>query len=227
MKLRDVVKGSRAVKPVRFRLANAPLLAPGQEADEHTIIVGVRVLTPGEVGQVFENAIRDAAEQGVTQWLDTHPLCRLHEMQHAMLLACVDYDSGDRAEPFFASLDEIRNHPGMGADNLAYLFAQWQLWQDEVADNIRKTPGELVAMVLEEAGRPENATDGPFSDCSPSMLKACLRSICVLYVSSLATRSPSTSPESSSSKSNSQPNEPSQDPSPEHTPKKTKRARRP
>lgn len=207
MKLRDIAKGSRAVKPVKFRLANAPLLAAGAEEDEHTITVGVRVLTPGEVAQVYENAIADAAKQGVGQWLDTHPLCRLHEMQRTVLLACIDYDSAERAEPFFASLDEVRDHPGMGADNLAYLFAQWRLWQDEVAGNLRKTPGELVAMIVEEAGRPENAPDGPFSRCSPNMLQDCLHSICVLYVSLLVTKSPSTLPESIFTANNSRPSE--------------------
>jgi hypothetical protein len=203
MKLREIPKGTRAVKPVPFRLANAPQLPPGQDSDEHTYTVGVRVLSPGEIEQLYENAIRDAAKNGVTEWLDTHPLCRLHEMRHAVLLACVDIDSTERAEPFFASMAELADHPGMGGDNLAYLFSQWRLWQDEVSPaGKRHTPGELIALILEEAGRPEHSPDSPFSRLSPSAQQRCFHSTAVLLASSLTDRSLTSSPgESSSSES--------------------------
>lgn len=206
MKLRDIEKGIRAVKPVQFRLANAPQLAAGEETDDHTITVGVRILTPRELEQLYENAIADVAKNGVTQWLDTHPLCRLHEMRHAVLLACVDFDSPERAEPFFVSMAELAEHPGMGGDNLAYLFAQWRLWQDEVSPQGKKqTPGELIALILEEAGRPENSPDGPFSRLSPSAQQRCFRSTAVLLATSPTDRSHSTSQGKNSSGVNSKP----------------------
>jgi hypothetical protein len=209
MKLRDIQKGTRAVKPVQFRLANAPPLAPGEDTDEHTITVGVRILTPHELEQLYENAIAAAVKNGVPQWLDTHPLCRLHEMRHAVLLACVDYDSPERAEPFFVSMAELSEHPGMGGDNLAYLFAQWRLWQDEVSpQGKQQTPGELIALILEEAGRPENSPDSPFLRLSPSAQRRCFHSTAVLLATSLTDRSDSSSQVENSSAESSIPSAP-------------------
>lgn len=201
-KLRDIAKGTRAVKTVPFRLASAPLLAAGDESDEHTIQVGLRVLNPGEVQLVYENAVQDAAKSGVPQWLETHPLCRLHEMVHTLALACVDADSGERLEPFFVGgAEEIRGSNDLSADSIAYLWAQQQLWQDECTGprGAAKTPGELIAMVAEEAARPENARDVPFSRLRPSSQLSCFHSICVLLWSSLTGKLPSGSGESATS----------------------------
>jgi hypothetical protein len=216
-KLRDIAKGTRAIKAVPFRLASAPLLPPGVETDEHTIMVGLRVLSPGEIADVYQKAMEAAALAGVSQWLDTHPLCRLHEMFHTVALACVDVDSGERAEPFFVGgVEEIRTSVDLTGDSIAFLYAQHQLWQDECSGprGAAKTPGELVAMVAEEAARPENARDVPFSRLRPSAQLSCFHSICVLLWSSLTAKSPSTSTPSSSSTSEPLPSEPLPKPSP-------------
>ena len=190
-KLANIKKGTRAVKPMPFRLADAPPQHPGDEADEHTMTVGLRVLTPGEIGLVYENAMADAQKAGVPQWLDTHPLCRLAEMVHTVALAAVDWDSPDRAEPFFVGgAETVRDHPGMGGDNLAYLYEQHRDWQDECGG--RGAPnkiGDIIAMVEQEAGRPENAPGVPFSRLRPSAQRALWHSTAVLLWSLLRDKS--------------------------------------
>jgi hypothetical protein len=116
-------------------------------------------------------------------------------MIHTVALAAVDVDSPDRAEPFFVGgAETVRTHPGMCGDNLAYLYEQHRIWQDECSPRgPAKTIGELVAMVAEEAARPENAPDGPFSRLRPSALKSSLHSICVLLSSSLVDKLQSSS----------------------------------
>ena len=125
-KLRQIEKGTRAVKTVRFRLANAPIPADwesgqGLPDDEHTIKVGVRVLTGSEIATIYENARRSAKAAGVDTWLDTDPLCRLHEMAETLAIACVDWEAPD--EPFFVSAAEVLGSDALGGANIAYLQA--------------------------------------------------------------------------------------------------------
>lgn len=190
-KLENIKKGTRAVKPVPFRLADAPPQLPGDADDGHTYTVGLRVLTPGEIGSVYELAMADAAKAGVREWLDTHPVCRLAEMVHTVNLAAVDWDSPDRAEPFFVGgVETVRNHPGMTGDSLAYLYEQHRAWQDECGGRVVGTTiGQVMAMVEEEAGRPENAPGVPFSRLRPSSQKDLWHSTCVLLWSLLRDKS--------------------------------------
>jgi hypothetical protein len=179
-KFRDIAKGTKAVKPVPFRAANAPLLKPGEEADEHTVMVGVRILNGIETAAVFEQAQSKALAAGVPQWLDTHPLCRLYEMAFTVALSCVDVDSGDRVEPFFVSVDEVLSAPELGPDNIAYLYQQQRFWQDECSPrDAPKTPAQLAAWVAEEAARPENSPDSPFSRFRPSSQQSLVHSMAV------------------------------------------------
>lgn len=200
MKLRNVAKGVRAVKTVTFRLANAPEPRPvelGEEPvrDEHTIEVGVRVLTGGEYAEALSKAQADAQQKGVKEWLDTHPLCRLYEMVHVLAVACVDTEARD--EPFFASAQEILDSPEVGEDNIAYLYALQRAWQDECSPFIKDfTAEQVVALLATEAERPENAAEqSPFSRMRASTLESFFRITARLFQGLLITRLVSTSPD--------------------------------
>lgn len=208
MKLRDVAKGTRAVKPVTFRLANAPPPPPltaddaaaGVSAsDPGEVTVGVRVLTVGEIEDVFERAQQDARAKGVEKWESEHPICRTAQMLRTIELACVDNDKRD--EPFFASADEIRGSPEIGPDNIAYLFEQQDHWQDECSFGKRKLNAEeMISLVIQEAERPESAPS-PFSRLRPGLVASCMRFMAVVWWSSVKASLPTTSPADTSSES--------------------------
>ncbi len=196
MKLRDVAKGKRAVKAVPFRLANAPdpkPVPPGEEPalDDYTVLVGLRVLTGNEAAQALQSAEADARKRGVTQWLDTHPLCRLYEMAHTVAAACVDLEARD--EPFFVSAQELLDSPLVGEDNIAYLYEQQRYWQDECSLRSKDLSVEQVLELLsKEAERPEN-TPSPSSHLraatQPSFLRITANLWRTLLMASLASSS--------------------------------------
>jgi hypothetical protein len=174
LKLRELAKGTRAVKAVPFRLANAPEPPPEEGQDPHVHMVGVRVMTGDEIAAAYEKAQTDVAKRGVAQWLDTHPLCRLYLMAHTLAVACVDNEARD--EPFFVSAQQVMSSPEVGGDNIAYLFEQQQAWQAESAlDAKGKTPEEVIGLLAMEAARTENA-ESPFDRMPRATLVSCLRS---------------------------------------------------
>lgn len=208
MKLANVAKGTRAVKTVTFRLANAPLLEtppePGQPLprDEYTVDVGVRVLTGSEVAEVYQKAQADAVKAGVKEWLDTHPLCRLYEMAHTLAVACVDAEKRD--EPFFASVQEILDSPAVGADNITFLYEQHGAWQDECSVRVKYlSVAQVIGLLSQEADRPENAKS-PFSLMRAATLVSCLHISAKLFANLLTAKLDSgSSGDSSTSESSS------------------------
>lgn len=191
MKLRDLAKGTRAVKQVSFRLANAPEpkvieLDEPVAPDEYTAKLCVRVLTGAEFAEAISRAQADALSKGVKEWLDTHPLCRLYEMVHTLAVACVDADCV--AEPFFASADEILKSPEVGEDNIAYLYAKHRAWQDECSPFVKDfTLEQVIGLLALEAERPENS-DSPLDRMPPVLLKSFIRTTASLFANSLNAR---------------------------------------
>jgi hypothetical protein len=184
VKLKQLAKGTRAVKAVPFRLANAPE-PPAEEGaqDPHVHMVGVRVMTGDEIADAYQKAQADAAKRGVKEWLDTHPLCRLHLMAHVLAIACVDNEA--RAEPFFVSADEVMSSPEIGGDNIAYLFEQQQAWQQENTISSKgKSAEDVIALLAVEAARTEN-DPSPFEGMPRASLVSCLRTTAFLLTSSL------------------------------------------
>lgn len=194
MKFSDIAKGNRAVKEVGFRLGNAPLinLKPGEPLprDEYYATCGLRILTGEETKEIYRRSREQArAEAGIEQWLDTDPLCRMYEMAHTLHIVCVDMESGDRCEPFFASVDDVLKSPALGSDNIAYLYEQHHLWQDE---NSLKTNGltieQVLTLIAAEADRPENA-ESPLARMRPSIRESFLHTTARLFVLSATDRS--------------------------------------
>lgn len=199
MKLHQIAKGTRAVKPVQLRLANAPAVdGPDWENDENTVTVGVRVLTGTEISEAVQKAQETVAKAGVPQWLATHPLCRLHEMAHTVAIGCVDDEKRD--EPFFVrGFDEVMSSPEIGGANIAYLFEQIETWNDEVNGRSQKFTGpQIIAAMVVEAERPENAQETFFSRLSPASRVSFLHSTAVMLTDVLTSRSLIGSPDATS-----------------------------
>lgn len=190
MKLHQIAKGTRNVKSVPFRSANAaPIQGDDWEKEEGTITVGIRALTPAESSEVLSKAQASALSAGAPEWLATHPLCELHLMVHLVATACVDDEKRD--EPFFVGGSrEVLESPEIAGDNLAYLAQEVKNWNDEVgARPVDLTPMQLIAAVLEEAERPENAPETFFSRLRPSLLRRCMHSMAKQLADSLMVKS--------------------------------------
>lgn len=190
MRFKELAKGTRAVKEVQFRLANAPpiTLQPGEPlpSDEYTAKLGVRVLTGDEIATVYSKAQAAAKAAGQHEWLSEHPLCRLHEMVQTLLAACVDIEAP--AEPFFASAEEILRSPEIGGDNIAYLFEQHGAWQDECSIRTGDlTVEQVIGLLAVEADRPENA-ESPLVRMRPSSRESFLRITASLFSNLLKDR---------------------------------------
>ncbi len=225
MKLHQIAKGTRSVKRVPFRIANAPDVTDGDwEKDPNTIEIGIRALTPAESSEVLEKA-RDAAEKaGVKEWLATHPLCELHLMVQLVTVACVDSEAP--SEPFFRSAQEVLDSPEVAGDNLAYLAQQVKAWNDQLGPREPEMTGaQLISAVVREAERPENAPETFFSRLRPSSQVSFMRSTCKLLTSLLTGRSLSGLPEPTSSTETTDLT-PSESPSPETKSTSKRKARK-
>ncbi len=202
MKLKDVAKGTWAIKPVPLRLANAVEAAqPGQPPSAAPVIVtvGVRVLTGAETEQVYEKAASRAREKGVAEWKDEHPICKLALMAFTLAIACVDFES-DHKKPdgFFDSVDDVFESKHVGTDNIVYLYERYQDWQDACSiERKNMSADEVIATALQMVEAPEGA-DSPLDLMRPGLRKSFTRTLAVLLLSSLDRKSPSGSPGDSS-----------------------------
>jgi hypothetical protein len=225
MKLHEVAKGTRAVKPVPLRLANAALLEAGVDwekvDDGGTVIVGVRIVTGLETSDAIKKAQDAVAKAGVTQWLATHPLCQLHEMAEMVAIGCVDNE--EHSEPFFiGGSDEVLASPAIGPENIAYLAEQIRNWQDEVSPRSAEiTPEVLMHAIVREAERPENAQETFFSRLRPKERASCIHSMAVLLSTLLTSKSLSSQDFTASSTTTTESSSP-----PPVPPTKGKRARK-
>lgn len=162
MKLSDLQKGSRAVRRVRFPLANmrAPFLpdlpelveqrkidrerfearqaaegkAAPSVAPDAEVWVGLRVLTGAENSEVLQHAQSYAKERGVDPWDEDHPICTLAKMVYTLLLACVDPDDqSDERAPFFDDAEQILDSHHLGRDGIVWLYEAQELWQEQTS----------------------------------------------------------------------------------------------
>ena len=199
MRLRDIENGKRAIKRVPFRPAIGAA-QPGRaplEAHAEEITVGVRVLSGEETRQVYEKAREAALASGVEAWSEDDPLCRLHRMAHQIVLACVEVPDDpseelpDDPRPFFDSVHQVMHSPIVGRDNIVYLFDRTEAWQDECGLPEHKlTPEQVIAILLQEAERPENA-DSPLDRMRPGLARSFLRTTAALFANLLRDKSDS------------------------------------
>lgn len=208
MKFSELEKGTRAIKVVSFRLGNAPLVEghkPGDPIpeDEFAVRVGLRIMTGEELARVYKEARAAAFAAGCKEWLDSDPVCRLYDQAYTIAVACVDPDSQGQSEPFFdRGVQQVLSSPELGADNIAYLFEQHRLWEDEA--NLRVdglTLSQIWDLMAKEAARSENAIS-PLARLRPGALKIYTRTTAVHLATLLMARSePGGSSEDSSTAS--------------------------
>jgi hypothetical protein len=194
VKLRDVAKGSWAIRPVKLRLVNTSQAAqPGQppSGEPVEITLGVRLLTGEETEQVYQKAQADAASLGVATWIDDHPICRSAQMVRTLELALIDLDSDPKKPEPFASAEELRTSLLIGTDNIAYLFERWTDFVDECSIEAKNlTPEQVLGVIAVEAERPENS-ESPFVHMRPGLRASCTRSMAVMLWTLLTAKSPS------------------------------------
>lgn len=200
VKLKDIKKGTWAVRAVPLHLVNTPP-APGQQPDEvpATIKVGVRVLLGDETAEAYEKAQEYARHKGVQQWSEDHPLCRLYEMAcHVFYAVCaVDQETGEPEgtgrvpDGFFESVDQMLSNDRIGTDNIAYLHEQWVRWQDQ---NRGGTPtmtiNEVCAAVMTDM-EVSDSRKSPLLSMGHATLVSCVRILGGLLLISQNPKSPS------------------------------------
>ncbi len=197
----QITKGTRARKVIKLPLGrpSVPQLSGDGRVllsePESSIAVGLRPLTHGELTDVFTQARADALARGVTDPRSDNPIYEMAEMEHTLVLACVDPDipEGRPPVPFFSGVEEIRNAPDLGRERVAYLFAQWKLWQLEMSPSLRKvTPEEFVAGLHLIGGEDEEGARDFFASLGPGLQWSYMRSLASRWLASPTPRSTST-----------------------------------
>lgn len=204
MKLRDVQKGTRAVKRVALPLVNRPChltpdvpeLMAQRAIDANTAIeageptmpdevwVGVRVLTPGELADVYAKANEFALSKGGDPRNTDDPIYNLGVNVYLCAIACVDPDSDVRdPDPFFGERGDLESaalelfgSPHIGREGLQYLAQAQQLWQDTCSPSaMRMGPRELVETVAKLGGEDRELAFSTFLALRPGMQWVCAR----------------------------------------------------
>lgn len=174
MKLKDIAKGTRAIRRVMLPLVNVrcpllpdlPELAEQRAADQAafeaaqagsapsaapaaSVEVGLRVLTGEEAAEVYEKAAEFARARGSSDPKPGDPLYDFGEAIHRVALATVDPDSDPaHPSPFFASVDEMLSSPHVGRDGIIYLAEAQETWQDLCSPQLTKfSAGELFDQI--------------------------------------------------------------------------------
>ncbi|HEX2878835.1 MAG TPA: hypothetical protein VHO25_04795 [Polyangiaceae bacterium] len=187
----DVKAGTRAIKPVKFRLAN---IAPQPEADPAApdpsiAIVGLRVLTGAEQARVQQKAQEFATAHGVKEWSDAHPLCCQGLHVHTLALACIDPDSDPKNPDLFfdGGADEILTSTHIGSDNIEFLYDMQRDWQTQCGlQSSEMSIGEVFEIVHQMAA---GEADDPLALLRPGTRASFFRTLGSLCVTLLADRS--------------------------------------
>lgn len=182
----QIRKGTRARRRVLLPLSDGPIpLRTGEEgklrldpASAHVVQIDLRSLASGEQAEVLAHARADALARGVQEPRPGNPIYDLAEMEHTLLLCCVDPDSpAESPRPLFASIEEIRSDPALGSDRVVYLFELFQQFQDECSPQRRHlTLDEAMASMLLLAGEEEDARRF-FESLGPGLRWICMRTL--------------------------------------------------
>jgi hypothetical protein len=198
----QIRKGTRARRRVVLPLSDGPIPLYTREgkleldpANAEVVQLDLRPLTSGEQSDVLARAHADAVARGVQDPRAGNPIYDLAEMEHTLLLCCVDPDSPQEAPmPLFASIEEIRRDPALGSDRVVYLFELFQQFQDECSPQRRHlTLDEAIASMLLLAGEEEDARRF-FESLGPGLRWICMRTLALQLQISQTPSSPSGSP---------------------------------
>lgn len=117
------------------------------------IAFAVRPTTGTEEGVILERATEYAIARHAAKVESGNPLFDLGIMLHTLAIVCVDPDSPpDNREPFWdAGADQIAN--AMDTEQIAWLYAVFERWQDECSPTVRSMSGPaLVQRLVDIAG---------------------------------------------------------------------------
>lgn len=195
----QIRKGTRARRRVLLPLSDGPI--PLRTSDEglrldpssaDVVQLDLRPLTSGEQGEVLARAHADAQARGVQAPGAGNPIYDLAEMEHTLLLCCVDPDSPPEApRPLFSSIEEIRSDPALGSDRVVYLFELFQQYQDECSPQRRHLSlDEAMASMLLLAGEETDARRF-FESLGPGLRWICMRTLALQLRISPTPSSPS------------------------------------
>lgn len=203
MRLRDLQKGTRAVKRVKLPLVNRPssltpdvpelmtqraldanrAIEAGDKPMPDEVWVGVRVLTASELAEVYAKASEFARSKGAEP-RETDPIYNLGVNVYLCAIACVDPDSdandpmpffGERGDLGSAAL-ELFASPHIGREGLQYLAAAQQLWQDVCSPSaMRMSPRDMVEAVRKIGGDDQEVAFETFLALRPGTQWACFR----------------------------------------------------
>lgn len=136
-------------------------------ADAPTL-VDLVVLTGAEEAKALELSRARAVTSGIASPGPNEPLYDLAHMVHTLLLGCVDHDSPSTAPvPFFDSAEQILQN--LNRDQIAYLFAQYEHWQDECSPQAKDMTEEGFYSWLVGVAESESPSDF-FEKLRPSIL---------------------------------------------------------
>ena len=186
-KFQDIQKGTRARKPVVFPIESGPLLdteSPlGAESDHEapdTVTVDLRVLHGEEEAECLRRAHTSAVKAGVAEPKSGDPLYDFELMIQTLAIACIDHESSNNdPQPFFSSADEIRKH--LDRERIAYLFGQYEVWQDECSPQAAKISGDKLYEIILTAAKSEDPAD-PFVQLRPGTAAICFRTMAGLLL---------------------------------------------
>jgi hypothetical protein len=195
----QITKGTRARKTVALPMGNGPAFRPEMEEGGAVrfspagdfIPVDLRPLSPGELADALSKARARAIALGVVDPSDGNHIYDLAEMEYTLAMACVDHDSpADAPRPFFdGGVEQIRSSAELGRDRLAFLFEQFQLFQDECSPTIAKvSAAEFMGSIAMLAGD-EGASF--FWSMGPTLRASCTLFLARQWLTSPSPRSPS------------------------------------
>lgn len=159
---------------MKYPLANAghlsgsqsPELIDAQQAagvqSQEPPEVGIRALTGWEWAEVLRQAAEFATERGAKPD-DADEVYQLGKMVHALALAVRDPDDESHPPFFDGGVGQILDSVDLGRDGIAYLFEQYETWQD-------MTHPQQLRMSERELGEAIEKLSGATSEALPFFL---------------------------------------------------------
>jgi hypothetical protein len=207
MKLRDLMRGTRAIHVVEIPLVNvpnsgaeeSPELVEARKRDAQifgTTIeqmptkakVGLRVLLPGQWADVQTAARQFAIDRGNPSPTEDDPNYNLGTQINTLCRACVDVDSDpSNPELYEPKPEEWLTNPNLTRDSLTYLCEEWEWWNDRVNPQIKNfNDYESFAFIGQLVGDPDR-----FLLLRPGVQRALVHFMAVQLWSLLTPKSPS------------------------------------
>lgn len=175
----------KAGKPTTDDATEPGSVAPA--APDEPTLVDLVVLTGAEEEKALELARARAVKAGVADPKQNEPLYDLAVMVQTLVLGCVDHESASTSPtPFFDSAEQVLQN--LNRDQITYLFAQHEHWQDEQSPQAKNLSEEQFYAWLVGVAESESPSDF-FEKLRPSILWSYTRTLARLQLISRPDRS--------------------------------------